>query len=147
MPSKMDEAISQIKNAIVSGRTDIVNALLKQCSQCKSSSIPWFKYFCREFILFYQFIVGHVPSQFLKEIVLPEGTFLHLATSLGHQDIVRALLNAGADPSVENKQDETAYELALSEPMQNVFVAELLRATAKSEYVPSLGYLTRSYKL
>jgi len=108
------------------------------------------------------FTVGHAPSDVLRNTVLPEGSFLHLgeirlfslsiiewnilqgfvfdllwklATSLGQTDIVRALLNAGADPSTENKQEENAFELCQSESMQQIFVGELLRATARSEYV------------
>jgi ankyrin repeat protein len=74
-------------------------------------------------------------EKILRENVTPEGTLLHLATKLEMQDVVRALLMAGADPTVENKNGENAFELATSDSIQQVYVEELLRATAGSEYV------------
>lgn len=76
-----------------------------------------------------------LKEKILQELVVPEGTFLHLATKLGLQDVVRALLTAGANPFIENRQGENAYELATSDPILQVYVEELLRATAKSELV------------
>jgi hypothetical protein len=42
---------------------------------------------------------------------------------------------SGADPTAENKQGENAYELVQSDSIQQVYVEELLRATASSELV------------
>ncbi|ODM97121.1 Beta-hexosaminidase [Orchesella cincta] len=74
-----------------------------------------------------------LKEKILQELVVPEGTFLHLASKLGLQDVVRALLTAGANPVVENRQGENAYEMATSETIQQVYVEELLRAAAKSD--------------
>jgi len=74
-----------------------------------------------------------LKEKILRENVTPEGTFLHLATKMGLQDVVRALLMAGADPVLENKNGENSFELATSETLQQVYVEELLRATAASE--------------
>lgn len=74
-----------------------------------------------------------LKEKILQELVVPEGTFLHLATKLGLQDVVRALLTAGANPVIENRQGENAYEMATSDSIQQVYVEELLRAAAKSE--------------
>lgn len=74
-----------------------------------------------------------LKEKILQELVVPEGTFLHLATKLGLQDVVRALLTAGANPVIENRQGENAYEMAASDSIQQVYVEELLRAAAKSE--------------
>jgi hypothetical protein len=35
MTLNMEEAIAQVKNAIVSGRTDIINTVLEGCGKCK----------------------------------------------------------------------------------------------------------------
>lgn len=40
------------------------------------------------------------------------GTPLHLAVLWGHPEIVRILLNHGADPSIRNMQGQTALEIA-----------------------------------
>lgn len=81
--------------------------------------------------------MGHageaLKERILAEHTVPEGTFLHLATKLGLQDVVRALLIAGANPLVENKDGENAFELANTENIQQVYVEELLRATAASK--------------
>ncbi len=74
-----------------------------------------------------------LKEKILQELVVPEGTFLHLATKIGLQDVVRALLTAGANPVIENRQGENAYEMATSDSIQQVYVEELLRAAAKSE--------------
>lgn len=74
-----------------------------------------------------------MKEKILTDLVVPEGTFLHLATKLGLQDVVRTLLTAGANPVIENRQGENAYEIASSENIQQVYVEELLRAAAKSE--------------
>jgi len=75
----------------------------------------------------------NLRQKILRENVVPEGTFLHLATKLGLQDVTRTLLIAGADPTVENKQGENPFELAHSDVLQQVYIEELLRATANSE--------------
>jgi len=73
-------------------------------------------------------------DKILTENVVPEGTYLHLTSKLCLQDVARALLMAGADPTVENKDGENPFEMtSSSEVMQQVYVEELLRATANSE--------------
>ena len=52
-----------------------------------------------------------LKDKILKEQTIPEGTFLHLATKSGLQDVVRALLMAGADTLAENKEGENAFEV------------------------------------
>jgi hypothetical protein len=56
-----------------------------------------------------------------------------MATTLGLVDVVRALLMNGADPTVENQSGENSYELVNSDHIQQVYVEELLRATAGSK--------------
>lgn len=86
----------------------------------------------------------------LRENVVPEGTFLHMATKLGLQDAVRSLLMNGADPTVENGSGENAYELVNSVQIQQVYVEELLRATAGSKLVKKnkrLYYILEDYSV
>lgn len=74
-----------------------------------------------------------LKDKILRENVVAEGTFLHLATKLGLKDIVRALLSNGADPTMENSNGDNPYEMINSEQIQQVYVEELLRATAGSK--------------
>ena len=48
-------------------------------------------------------------------------------------DIVRTLLSCGADPGVQNTRGLNAIDVATSEQMRQIYVEELLRATANSE--------------
>ncbi|CAG7716281.1 unnamed protein product [Allacma fusca] len=112
----MEEAISQMKNAITSGRTDVINTVLEGCMKLGPQG-------------------AELKEKILSEQTVPEGTFLHLATKLGLQDVVRALLIAGADPLSENKEGENSFELTQSETIQQVYVEELLRATAASNLI------------
>ena len=43
---------------------------------------------------------------------------------------MRALLAAGADPSIRDKKNKTAYDLVPNEQMRNIYVSELLQAVA-----------------
>jgi hypothetical protein len=48
-------------------------------------------------------------------------------------DVVRMLLSCGADPGVQNAKGLNAIDVATSEHMRQIYVEELLRATANSE--------------
>lgn len=50
-------------------------------------------------------------------------------------DIVRTLLNCGADPAVQNADGHNAVDVASSDSIRRIYIEEMLRATAASEYV------------
>lgn len=47
--------------------------------------------------------------------------------------MVRTLLSCGADPGVQNASGLNAVDVATSEQMRQIYIEELLRATANSE--------------
>lgn len=48
---------------------------------------------------------------------------------------MRTLLNCGADPAVQNANGHNAVDVAASDAIRCIYIEELLRATAASEYV------------
>jgi hypothetical protein len=50
-------------------------------------------------------------------------------------DIVRTLLNCGADPAVQNANGHNAVDVASNDAIRRIYIEELLRATAASEYI------------
>ncbi|PKK80939.1 hypothetical protein RhiirC2_723275 [Rhizophagus irregularis] len=48
-------------------------------------------------------------------------TLLHLASYLGHHDIVEYLLHQGADPTITSKKNVTPYDLANDKETRNIF--------------------------
>jgi len=50
-------------------------------------------------------------------------------------DIVRTLLNCGADPAVQNADGHNAVDVASSDAIRRIYIEEMLRATAASEYI------------
>jgi ankyrin repeat protein len=59
---------------------------------------------------------------------------LHEATRIGHAEIVRLLLDAGADPTYRNDEGQTPLELARSHPATGYpAVIELLQAAARRD--------------
>ena len=98
----MDEASSHIYEAILHGRTDIVKILLAEVKTALKSSSD-----------------NENFDSFLNKIWDNGTTFLHQATLENQRDIVRALLQEGANPSVicriENNQTsdkENAFQAA-----------------------------------
>nr|CAD7571546.1 unnamed protein product [Timema californicum] len=69
----------------------------------------------------------------LNNPLMEDGTFLYMATKLNQGDVVRTLLSCGADPGIQNTQGFNAIDVATSEHMRQIYVDELLRATANSE--------------
>ena len=67
-------------------------------------------------------------DRLLNSKIIPEGTFLLLATQLNQADVVRNLLSSGADPNICN-----AFQSVTNEAIKQIYVDELLRATASSE--------------
>ncbi|XP_021947306.1 uncharacterized protein LOC110845233 isoform X2 [Folsomia candida] len=112
----MEEAIAEIRKAVEVGRTDVLNSVLNSVEGCTKYGNGGVS----------------LKDKILRENVVAEGTFLHLATKLGLKDIVRALLSNGADPTMENSNGDNPYEMINSEQIQQVYVEELLRATAGS---------------
>ena len=48
-------------------------------------------------------------------------------------DVVWTLLSCGADPGVQNARGLNAVDVATSEQMRQIYIEELLHATANSE--------------
>lgn len=48
---------------------------------------------------------------------------------------MRTLLNCGADPAVQNANGRNAVDVASSDAIRRIYIEEMLRATAASEYV------------
>lgn len=67
-------------------------------------------------------------DRLLNTKVIPEGSFLILATQLNQGDVVRNLLLSGADPNVCS-----AFNAVTSDVIKQIYIEELLRATANSE--------------
>ncbi len=54
-------------------------------------------------------------------------------TQLDQTDIVRTLLAAGANPGVQNDEGHTAFDMATSPSVCDVYNGELLQAVASSK--------------
>lgn len=67
-------------------------------------------------------------ERLLNSKVIPEGSFLLLATQLNQGDVVRNLLSSGADPNVCS-----AFNSVTNDVIKQIYIEELLRATANSE--------------
>ncbi|GLH15836.1 Poly [ADP-ribose] polymerase tankyrase [Gryllus bimaculatus] len=81
------------------------------------------------------FVLGdnNTKERILNHPLSEEGTFLFLATKLNQGDVVRTLLSCGADPGVQNDRMMNAVDAATTPQMRQIYVEELLRATANSE--------------
>ena len=104
----MDEAASHINEAILHGRTDIVKILLAEVKTTLKSTSE-----------------NESPNEqfdaFLNKTWDDGSTFLHQATLENQRDIVRALLQEGADPSVKctlGKEQPTSEENAFQAAKQ-----------------------------
>ena len=98
----MDDAASHISEAILHGRTDIVKILLKEVQNTLKASAEDDEF-----------------DKFLNKIWEEGSTFLYQATIENQRDILRALLQEGADPSVkctltndQTPSEENAFEAA-----------------------------------
>lgn len=67
-------------------------------------------------------------DRLLNSKIIPEGTFLLLATQLNQGDVVRNLLSSGADPNICS-----AFLSVTNDAIKQIYIDELLRATANSE--------------
>ncbi|XP_063217542.1 uncharacterized protein LOC134528147 [Bacillus rossius redtenbacheri] len=110
----LKDFVDNIKIAIEHGRTDIVRSLLEACDA--EDNEP-----------------DMTKDQLLNGLMVEDGTFLLYATKLDQADVVRTLLSCGADPGVQNAQGLNAVDAAANQYMRQIYVEELLRATAKSE--------------
>jgi ankyrin repeat protein len=109
----VSEAIKTITDAVDKRRADVVHTVLTTAAESSPAD---------EAVKPLQIILSHVDDK--------NGTCLHYATKNGCLDIVRTLLAAGADPSIRDKQNKTAYDLVTNQQMRNVYVNELLQAVA-----------------
>ena len=98
----MDDAASHISEAILHGRTDIVKILLKEVQNTLNVTADEDEF-----------------DKFLNKIWEEGSTFLYQATIENQRDILRALLQEGADPSVkcslsndQTPSEENAFEAA-----------------------------------
>ncbi|KAM0731335.1 Protein VAPYRIN [Formica fusca] len=110
----MQGICENIRTAIEHGRTDIIRSLLDACDNGNATE-------------------GITKDKILNQPVLEEGTFLSYASKINQADIVRTLLNCGADPAVQNANGHNAVDVASSDAIRRIYIEELLRATAASE--------------
>ncbi|KAH0951694.1 hypothetical protein HN011_012504 [Eciton burchellii] len=110
----MQGICENIRTAIEHGRTDIIRSLLDACDNGNATD-------------------GITRDKILNQPVLEEGTFLSYASKTNQADIVRTLLNCGADPAVQNANGHNAVDVASNDAIRRIYIEELLRATAASE--------------
>ncbi|CAL1681579.1 unnamed protein product [Lasius platythorax] len=110
----MQGICENIRTAIEHGRTDIIRSLLDACENGNATE-------------------GITRDKILNQPILEEGTFLSYASKTNQADIVRTLLNCGADPAVQNANGHNAVDVASSDAIRRIYIEELLRATAASE--------------
>ena len=139
----MEDAASHIYEAILHSRTDIVKILLNEVKTTLKSTCNDNDKVEREFDLF-------INTKWDSTC-----TFLHQAVVKSQRDIIRALLQEGADPSVEclsvNTEaglEENALQSAIRldkvsdvDPLHgisHVFEEMFFQATASSKYVQNI---------
>ena len=139
----MEDAASHIYEAILHSRTDIVKILLNEVKTILKSRCDDNEKVEKEFDLF------------LSTKWDSACTFLHQAVLKGQRDIVRALLQEGADPSLkcpsvdtEAGLEENALQAAIRldkvsevdslHGISHVFEEMFFQATASSKYVQNI---------
>lgn len=105
----MSEEINVIFHAVSLGRTDVVNTAISSLRQSSATSVPRL-----------------ISSGRATDGVTP----LHLAVEVGNPDVIRALLNAGADVTAESHAGARPYELAVQESSRTAFHVFLYEAVA-----------------
>ena len=105
----MSEEINVIFHAVSLGRTDVVNTAISSLRQSSAMSVPRL-----------------ISSGRAADGVTP----LHLAVEVGNADVIRALLNAGADVTAESHAGARPYELAAQESSRTAFHVFLYEAVA-----------------
>ncbi|XP_011505439.1 PREDICTED: uncharacterized protein LOC105368183 isoform X2 [Ceratosolen solmsi marchali] len=110
----MQEIYENLRRAIEHGRTDIVMSILDACDENEISN-------------------GITKDKILNGPIFEEGTPLLYASIHNQVDLVRTLLNCGADPAVTNMQGLNALEVSINDKIRQIYIEELLRATAASE--------------
>ena len=61
------------------------------------------------------------------------GFCIFFLLQLEYGDAVRALLAAGADPTIINKEGATSFDYCTDKTMQDIYNEELLQAAASSK--------------
>lgn len=138
----LKESVSNLRSAILLGRTDIVRSILSTAANFREED----GLFGDEEDEEEEAQLG-VPKQFyydeyddpydilkmmLNYVDNDAGTCLHLATKLGYADAVRALLAAGSDPTIPNNEGATPFDYCNDKTILGVYNEELLQASAKS---------------
>ncbi|XP_028398813.1 uncharacterized protein LOC114522343 [Dendronephthya gigantea] len=136
------ESYSNLKDAILLGRTDIVRGILSTAAESRFEN-GFFEddeeerdgedFRIRKWDEDYEDNPYDILRVMLNFIDNDAGTALHLATKLGNADITRALLSAGADPTRINKEGATPFEYCTDEKILRVYNEQLLEAAAHSQ--------------
>ncbi|XP_014225797.1 uncharacterized protein LOC106651683 [Trichogramma pretiosum] len=110
----MQDVCENLRRAIEHGRTDIVRSILDACDENGNGS-------------------GITKQQILNGHIFEEGPPLLYASLHDQVDLVRTLLNCGADPAAVDNHGRNALDLAVNDKIRQIYIEELLRATAASE--------------
>ncbi|XP_023247490.1 uncharacterized protein LOC106645899, partial [Copidosoma floridanum] len=76
---------------------------------------------------------GITKEKILNGSLFEEGPPLLYASMHNQVDVVRTLLNCGADPAVTDVQGRNALDVAANSRIRQIYIEELLRATASSD--------------
>lgn len=137
------ESYSNLKSAILLGRTDIVRGILSTAAESRLEN-GFFEdeeeddengedFRIRKWDEDYEDNPYDILRVMLNYVDSDAGTALHLATKLGNTDITRALLAAGADPTRPNKEGATPFEYCADEKILKVYNEQLLEAAAHNQ--------------
>lgn len=136
----LKESVSNLRSAILLHRTDIIRSILSTAADYREEDGLFGDDEEEEAQL-------GVPKQFyydeyddpydilkmmMNYVDNDAGTCLHLATKLSYADAVRALLAAGSDPTIPNKEGATSFDYCTDKSILGVYNEELLQATANS---------------
>lgn len=138
------ESYSNLKSAILLGRTDIVRGILSTAAESRLEN-GFFDdeeeeedgedFRIKKYDEDYDDNPYDILRVMLNYVDSDAGTALHLATKLGNADITRALLSAGADPTRPNKEGSTPFEYCTDESILKVYNEQLLEAAAHNQLV------------
>ena len=117
-----DEELAVLLHASQLGRTDIVQQAISSLKTILDNDIEVVK------------LISASRVYQIDENTSGTGTPLHVASKHGHSDVVRALLNAQADPTVVPEEgefaDKTAYAVANSDKILQTFHVYLFEQIA-----------------
>lgn len=127
------DSVSSVKSgytalgiAVVFGHADVIDLLLRRGANVNKLNShsqyrpAWLAALYNRVELLAQLLAAGANVNEVCDVHRAYPTALHVASFFGHSEVVRALLKAGADVAIRNKQGKTAADLAAEQKQHGV---------------------------